>query len=360
MCLSDYQNVLQACSTKSMLIKMVPRIWIGLILDMEIEMLQIALNLYAPIASGIEVVQSSITSSGRPKKVFNISNLPSNVHLTTITDRIARTSHDMEDWSFETYSRIVVGRALRAHIQSDSDCIVSMDIDELLNPTVLTRACEQLRHDSVAQFGLMWFYTSMLQLALPNTWNIKAAVTAKTFKNLKYDANEIRYSRLKIISFQVPSAEQCSHKVPVGWHCTWCFPTRRQFLHKMRSATHVNYYTDYKKRNVIDNMLCKAHYFNKGAHGKLTRCHYIPNGSNSLINGCRFEQLLPHTPPSSFECPEKIVPCSNVLLHDTCHRMSQHMGERNSIWTQFRIQCQKENLLNHILSYRMISIPSPS
>lgn len=301
-------------------------------------MLDVALRLYAPIVAGIDIVHSTVTLSGRPKPLYELPPLPQNVRVTTITNLTSRMSFDREDFSVLTHPRHVLGRALRARVVHNNDCIVVPDLDELLHPATLQQACNRISHGTVFEFGLMWFYTSMWQLALPGTWNTKAMVTAKTFAMYQDDPGAVRTAR-RVSRVTRPSIRQCDDTTPIGWHCTWCFPRREQFLQKLRASSHVAYARHAHDARVVKQMMCRGQWLDIGIHGELRHCHSLPNGSWGLLNPCARARLLPHQPPPPAECAERIVPCTRAALIRACTLMDQHLDERFAIWNDFRDNC---------------------
>lgn len=319
------------------------RIWVGLLFHNEIELLDVAIRLYAPIVSGIDIVHSNVTLSGRPKPLYALPLLPLNVRVTTITNLTRRTVFDNEDFSRETHSRRVLGRVLRTRVVHDNDCIVVPDLDELIHPTTLQQACNAITHGTVVEFGLMWFYTSMWQLALPNTWNVKAMVTAKTFAVYQDDPGAVRTAR-HVSRYMIPSIRQCDDTTPIGWHCTWCFPRREQFVQKLRASSHVNYARHARNGRVVKKMMCSGQWLDQGIHGQLRRCHSLPNGSWELLNPCAKMHLLPHKPPPLSGCAKRVVPCTQKALVQACTLMAQHIDERLTIWNDFRDNCARTSL----------------
>jgi hypothetical protein len=163
------------------------------------------------------------------------------VKETVLTNFTLRQNISTEDFSVETASRRFLGSALRRRAQGSDDCIVFPDLDELLHPATLMTACERLTHEAVARFHLMWFHTSMWRLALPNAWKVNAMVLVSTLRLNNDNLDALRASRRNIVDIATPPARQCADSLPVGWHCTWCFPKKDQFIQKMQSSAHVGY-----------------------------------------------------------------------------------------------------------------------
>lgn len=318
------------------------RIWIGLLYNNEVELLDIALRLYTPIASGIDILHASVTTSGRRKPLYPLPTpLPSIVRETVLTNFSLRRRFTTEDFTVETASRRFLGRLLRQRARGSDDCIVFPDLDELLHPAKLRAACERLTHEAIARFHLMWFHTSMWQLALPGAWKVNVMVLASTLRRNSDNLDALRASRRNIVDIAVPPARQCEDSIPVGWHCTWCFPTRDQFIQKMQSSAHVAYAQYAHRGGTLRKMMCKGHWLDQGVHGSLRQCHDIPNGSIRLLNDCAKYAMLPRRPPPDNVCAERVVPCRRQRLIDACRLMREHTDERNAVWQTFRRECSR-------------------
>lgn len=136
-----------------------------------------------------------------------------------------------EDWTIETASRRVMGSIVGRRVVEENDCIVFPDLDELLHPRIIRSTCKRLHRGEVARFHLMWYYTSMWQLALPNAWKVNGMVLASTLRDADENLDALRATKRNLIDIDTPPLQQCEGATPVGWHCTWCFQksTRRSY-----------------------------------------------------------------------------------------------------------------------------------
>lgn len=135
------------------------KIWVGVLINDEIDLLKVAANLYVGHVSGIDVVQAPITISGRPKPlhvhpepsmrdaVLRIEKL--HVHTLGSTSNVTRSGFATEDFRVETQMRRRLGAELVARASPD-DCVVTPDLDELLHPEALHAACARLTDDQAA------------------------------------------------------------------------------------------------------------------------------------------------------------------------------------------------------------------
>ena len=135
----------------------------------------------------------------------------------------------------------------------------------------------------------------------------------------------LRASHRNIVDIS-PPAHQCTNARPVGWHCTWCFPTQDQFVQKMGASSHVAYAKYAQRSRVIRQMMCKGHWLDQGVHGSLQQCHEIPNGSIVLLNRCAKLAMLPVRPPLDNVCTQGVVPCRHEPLIAACRHMRDHVG----------------------------------
>lgn len=273
-------------------------IYVGLLFSDELEVLKVAVDMYLPHVAGIDLLQSSTTLSGRPKRpslAHNPWRGDGRVRLHTLHNLTRRKSFTKENWTVETQTRRHVGRLLRARRPRPFDCLFFPDVDELVHPTTLVRACNRLRPNMAMQFDLMWFHTSPWQLALPNTWNIIAMTTAKALHRLNWDCGAVRAnsSTLRLRFEHRAAREQCydGETAPIGWHCSWCFRNRSQFISKMRASSHVRYARFAGNEKVLDRMMCEGWWLNVGPHGKLHECRVLPPGNRTLTNDCALERL---------------------------------------------------------------------
>lgn len=333
------------------------KIWVGVLINDEIDLLKVAVNLYVGHVSGIDVVQAPITISGRPKPlhlhpepsmrdaVLRIEKL--HVHTLGSTSNATRSGFATEDFRVETQMRRRLGAELVARASPD-DCVVTPDLDELLHPEALHAACARLTDDQVVQFGLMWFHTSMWQLGLPNTWNIKAMVTARALKSrFNSDPGAVRsYAGRGVVVQSRPARQQCYGEVvrPVGWHCSWCFARRDQFANKLRSSAHVAYARYATDDSVLDGMACGGHWLDMGMHGKVHFCRALPNGSETLLTGCARRRILAAKQRASNAGPEATRPSTGTDIMYTVRKRKATRTRWRPSASRLRSQQQRREI----------------
>ena len=319
-------------------------IYVGLLFNNEVDLLPIVVNMYLPHVAGIDIVQSAVSLSGRPKKIFMTHNpWAPKVKLTTIHNLSIRKNFKTEDFSVLTYSRRMLGNLINHRNPKKDDCIFVPDLDEIVNPDILKHSCKLIKPGQTIQFYLMWFFSNFWQLALPGTWNIKAMTMFQTFKHtFSNDPGAVRTASKNIVRMHTSSYNQCynPNKKIIGWHCTWCFRKRIEYVQKLSHSSHVRYFKFSKNKQIVDNMICKGHWLNEGVHGSVHHCRILPNNSETLLSKCAMYNVIPKVAPSASECPEYIfAPCSRRKLQETCVLMNTHLDERNSIWMNYLKTC---------------------
>ena len=312
-------------------------IFIGLLFNNEIDLLSVAVNMYLPHVSGIDIVQSAVTLSGKPKKIIEHNPWSPKVKFTTIYN----TSFHKNN--LEVEKQKILGEMIKARNPNPQDCILVPKLEELVNPVVLRQSCNALKQGQTVQFSLMWFYSNFWRLAFPKTWNVKAMTTFQTFQTkFLFDASLVRMARKDIVKIHTSSKKQCHDKtqIPIGWRCTMCFRKRIDYVKKLSSSPRKKYISMSKNNEIINNIMCRGHWLNQGELGSIHHCHSLPNGSETLISNCAMYNIIPKVSPSLTECTEyRLAPCFRKKLQETCTLMNIHLEKRNSIWFNYLKTC---------------------
>lgn len=314
-------------------------IFIGLLFNNEFDLLSVAVNMYLPHVAGIDIVQSAVTLSGKPKKIMDHNPWTPKVNFTTIYN----TSTLFHKKNLEVEKRKILGEMIKSRNPKPQDCIFVPRLEELVNPVVLRQSCNALKQGQTVQFSLMWFYSNFWRLAFTKTWDVKAMTTFQTFQTkFLYDTGSIRTARKDIVKVHANSNKQChdATRIPIGWRCTMCFRKRIDYVKKLSSSPRKKYILMTKDNTIINNIMCRGHWLDQGTLGTIQHCHSLPNGSETLLSNCAMYNIIPKVSPSLSECLEyKLAPCSRKRLREECTLMKTHLDERNSIWSNYLKTC---------------------
>ena len=236
----------------------VPRKLIVLSLyDCEIDMFRLKLMSMIPYIDTFIIGEGSRSNSNQIRdKCFKYEDLvPAVIKHKVLYTYMNNTVSDFEYWEAEVHYRNQLGDPLKTMPNlSDDDFVIMLDMDELIAPSYLyyLKFYDPPSLQYAFKTSLRWSYYGF-EWVNPGTWTVNSIISFQHMRdNCAFKANAIRYDLCGIQYKTLPM---------VGWHCSWCFPTR-QYPSKLAHSAHVEL-NNQQNRNIdfLKNMRDKGLWF---------------------------------------------------------------------------------------------------
>lgn len=212
-----------------------PRIFDLFLFDHELDLLEIRLHELAHVVDYFVVVDSNLTFTNHIKpNHFELNMARYRKFLKQIIYVPVALSSDpnVETWTRERGTREAAVAVLRQHARPH-DLVLFADIDELPRASVfeLLKTCAvpsdyypMMLHARWFQFSFEFadptgWWTSMLIFQIPSDYDPKSSHSPPPLLLERYVPEKSRFA-------------------DGGWHCSWCFPLIKDFVHKMQSYSH--------------------------------------------------------------------------------------------------------------------------
>jgi beta-1,4-mannosyl-glycoprotein beta-1,4-N-acetylglucosaminyltransferase len=206
-----------------------PRIYEGFLFNDEVEMLEIHLNELSSVVDFFIIVESSRTFTNHSKRlVFN----EIRSKFSRLEDKIIHiVVHDIphgNPWIVEAFlRRQVFEKGLHGeHEAQAGDIIMISDVDEIVRPYHLQalKLCYGYDGSNIEFRTDTYYFSYSNRHKIKNYWDRPNAMIYKDDLP-RVDAEDLRRNkRRRSLVF-----------LNGGWHCSWCFPTLRQFVSKATS-----------------------------------------------------------------------------------------------------------------------------
>eukprot|EP00960_Hanusia_phi_P051241 760670-Hanusia_phi.AAC.5 len=261
-----------------------PSIWVGLMINDEVEMLKLLLEIYRETVTGVVVVQSRHTLSNRKKDLAIAKN---DIRLRAYRDFLYVVSIDgsaegFKYWENEALQRCAIGTVgLKSLPIRDADAILVTDVDEIVKPEVLAKMSSSLEHNQAVTFCLTWHFSHFGQVLESGCKVVRGLVRASFLKHsLLYNTNAVRnvvanpnnrhMQEVKVGSGPGRTCERAGNIV--GWHCSWCFGSAEEYANKMKSFAHSEMASSADNPTLIHDMMCHGKWVTGGVHGLQLGC----------------------------------------------------------------------------------------
>ncbi|EKX46669.1 hypothetical protein GUITHDRAFT_107452 [Guillardia theta CCMP2712] len=263
-------------------------IWVGVMVNDEVEMLRLLLEMYSKTVTGVVVVQSRHTLSNRRK---NLSITRDDIRFAPFRDFFYLVSIDgraegFQYWENEALQRCAIGNVgfKKLPIQ-DSDAVLVTDVDEIVKPEVLAKMSSSIRHNQAVTFCLTWHFSHFGRVLESGCKTVRGLVSGSFLKNmLQYNTNAVRNvaanpnnKHAEEISVGSGPGRTCERAGNiVGWHCSWCFGSAEEYGNKMKSFAHSEMSPSASNPDLIRDMMCQGKWVTGGVHGMELDCSIPP------------------------------------------------------------------------------------
>ena len=227
----------------------IPRVLVwGMLFDCEEWMLEIKLNEVGHVIDHFVIVEGGFSLQNAPREQCFPQIMARNGRISKWGSKI-KYIHDVQPikgfkfWEAEVYYRDQIGvQGLNTlpDLKPDDLFIVS-DMDELLTSNFLYQLKWHDGFSTIIEVRLMWSYYAFF-------WRNPVTTTARLISSVG-ELRELGHNRTNALRHNSYGSKSVWRpQTIVGWHCSWCMPTR-QFLSKMQNFAHAKYNTQ-RNRNL--------------------------------------------------------------------------------------------------------------
>ena len=260
----------------------------GMTFDCEEWLLEIKLNELGDIVDYFIIVEGSFTFQNTERKQCfpvimaangQISKWHNKIIYVYDTERI----RDFEYWEAEVHYRNMIGVKGLARINTtDEDLIVISDVDELPHPNFLWALKWHDGFSTAISMSMLWSYYSF-KWVNPKSWTLKAILSVREVKLVQNQTNRVRFDLAGQPGWETSDTL-------VGWHCSWCIPTRA-FLDKLAHFAHKELNQDpFKRIEWLNSMRAKGLWFpDSGPNGCVQSRLQIPEYVKNNLQ--KFKQI---------------------------------------------------------------------
>ena len=260
----------------------------GMTFDCEEWMLEIKLNELGNIIDHFILVEGKFTLQNTPR----VQCFPS---IMRTNERISKWEHKIvyiydenpivgfEYWEAEVYYRNLIGVAGLEKIRDleQDDLVIVTDIDEMPHASFLEVLKTYDGFKTAVNLHMLWSYYSY-KWVNPKSWSINAIVSIGELIRVGNQTNRVRFDLLSITDGWSTGPDMI-----VGWHCSWCMPTKR-FFDKMAHFAHseLNQHR-FRDELWLDNMRAQGLWFPDSAPNgcvqtQIQMPEYVRNNSHQF------------------------------------------------------------------------------
>lgn len=227
----------------------------------ELDLLYYRLSILNDYVDYFILVESKHTFSGIPKKLYYYENKDNFekfnhkiIHIVVdLPFKIPNINYNLnEQWSNEYYQRNSIKNGIDTIINTlnDDDILLTSDVDEIPNPTILINAKKNILNynkESLNRLALdMYYYNLYYRIGEGSNWHGIKLLTIKAYKTIK-------------LSFQQMRVWEHTYYVPIiekgGWHLSY-FGDINFIVKKIESYSHQEYNnTNYTDKDSIENKI---------------------------------------------------------------------------------------------------------
>jgi len=228
----------------------------------ELDILFYRLSILDEYVDNFILVESTHTFSGHPKPLFYNENKDQfekfthkiiHIIVSDIPYKIPNINYEYnQQWENEYYQRNAIKQGLDTIINelSDSDILLTSDVDEIPNPNILINAISgqlQFNKNTLNRLALdMYYYNLYYRIGEGSNWHGIKLMTIHNYKEIN-------------LSFQQMRVWEHSYHVPVipngGWHLSY-FGDIDFIVKKIASYSHQEYNnTDYLEKNKLEEKI---------------------------------------------------------------------------------------------------------
>jgi beta-1,4-mannosyl-glycoprotein beta-1,4-N-acetylglucosaminyltransferase len=251
----------------------------------ELDLLYYRLSILDPYVDKFILVESTHTFTGHKKPLYYAENIElfarfNNKIIHVVVDDIpykfpSINYNTSQQWENEYHQRNSIKRGINSilHTLENTDIILTSDVDEIPNPSILINAHNgSLIYDinTLNRLALdMYYYNLYYRIGEGSNWHGIKLMTVKAYKTIN-------------LTFQQIRLHEHSHYVPViekgGWHLSY-FGDIEFIIKKVASFSHQEYNNDrFLNRDILEDKIKTG--INLLNNSEL---HYIPIESNSNL-----------------------------------------------------------------------------
>jgi beta-1,4-mannosyl-glycoprotein beta-1,4-N-acetylglucosaminyltransferase len=228
----------------------------------ELDILFYRLSILDEYIDNFILVESTHTFSGHPKPLFYNENKDRfekfthkiiHIIVSDIPYKIPNINYEYnQQWENEYYQRNAIKQGLDTIINelSDTDILLTSDVDEIPNPNILMHAISgelQFNKNTLNRLALdMYYYNLYYRIGEGSNWHGIKLMTIHSYKEIN-------------LSFQQMRVWEHSYHVPIipngGWHLSY-FGDSDFIVKKIASYSHQEYNnTDYLEKNKLEEKI---------------------------------------------------------------------------------------------------------
>jgi beta-1,4-mannosyl-glycoprotein beta-1,4-N-acetylglucosaminyltransferase len=233
---SDIIAMVSAKNNNPLQKRAIPRkLVFGMTFDCEEWLLEIKLNELGDVVDHFIIVEGAFTFQNTRRDQCFPDIMASNQRISRWRDKIVyvydtESIQDFEYWEAEVHYRNMIGVKGLAQINTtDDDLVIVTDVDELPHPNFLWVLKWYNGFQTAIRLSMLWSYYSFKWIN-PNPWTLKAILSVRELKLVQNQTNRIRFDLAGQAGWDTADTL-------VGWHCSWCLPTR-VFMDKMAHFAH--------------------------------------------------------------------------------------------------------------------------
>jgi hypothetical protein len=267
----------------------IPRkIVFGMTFDCEEWLLEIKLNELGGVVDYFIIVEGSFTFQNTARKQCFPGIMAANRQISRWQSKIiyvydTESIPDFEYWEAEVHYRNMIGvKGLTQINTTDEDLVIITDVDELPHPNFLWALKWHDGFKTAITLSMLWSYYSFKWIN-PRPWTLKAILSVREVKLVQNQTNRIRFDLAGQPGWETSDTL-------VGWHCSWCMPTRA-FLDKLAHFAHKELNQDhFKKIEWLNSMRDQGLWFpDSGPNGCVQSRLQIPEYVKNNLQ--RFKQI---------------------------------------------------------------------
>jgi len=233
---SDIIAMVSAKNNNPLQKRAIPRkLVFGMTFDCEEWLLEIKLNELGDVVDHFIIVEGAFTFQNTRRDQCFPDIMASNQRISRWRDKIVyvydtESIQDFEYWEAEVHYRNMIGvKGLTQINTTDDDLVIVTDVDELPHPNFLWVLKWYSGFQTAIRLSMLWSYYSFKWIN-PNPWTLKAILSVRELKLVQNQTNRIRFDLAGQAGWDTADTL-------VGWHCSWCLPTR-VFMDKMAHFAH--------------------------------------------------------------------------------------------------------------------------
>ena len=269
--------------------RVVPRnIVFGMTFDCEEWLLEIKLNELGDVVDYFIIVEGAFTFQNTERKQCFPGIMAANGQISKWRNKIiyvydTERIQDFEYWEAEVHYRNMIGvKGLTQISTTDEDLVIITDVDELPHPNFLWALKWHDGFRTAISLSMLWSYYSFKWIN-PKPWTLKAILSVREVKLVQNQTNRVRFDLAGQPGWETSDTL-------VGWHCSWCLPTRG-FLDKLAHFAHKELNQDpFKKIEWLNSMRAQGLWFpDSGPNGCVQSRLQIPQYVRNNLQ--KFKQI---------------------------------------------------------------------